>query len=106
MEKVHLDSQTPANHPPSGRFEFLLLIGLTVVPLMQMFGVLAAPMETPAGTVLWCIWVGTGSVLPWRYARRGKYPVWACILGVIALFMLLWVLVLEAYWRLARLMAW
>ena len=76
-----------------------------MAPLMQMFGVLDAPMETPAGTVLWCIWVGTASVLPWRYVRRGKYPVWACVLAVFATVLLLYVLVLEAYWRLGRLVA-
>jgi hypothetical protein len=71
-------------------FELTMLIVLTSVPLLQMLGAIDVPFETQIGTVIWCAWVGTGSVMPWRYARRGDHPIWAATIAVIATAILLW----------------
>jgi hypothetical protein len=105
MDQRFLDYESVAMRRISGRFELVLLIFLTVAPLLGIFDVVGTPFETPAGTVLWCVWVGMGSVLPWRYVRRGEHPTWAGVLGTICTLLLLWVLVLEAGWFMQQLRA-
>jgi hypothetical protein len=104
MDNRVLDYEAKAKRPASGALELILLVGLTTAPLLQMFGVVGTPFETLGGTVLWCVWVGAGAVLPWRYVRRGKHSVWAAVLAVFCSVLLLWVLGLEAYWLIQRLM--
>jgi hypothetical protein len=97
MDNRVLDHETKAKRPVFGSLELLLLVSLTAAPLLQMFGMVGNPGETRAGTVYWCIWVGTASVLPWRFVRRGRYRLWALILAVLASLLLLWTLGLVGY---------
>jgi hypothetical protein len=91
------DDESMPMRSDSFSFERVLLLSLTIAPLLVIFGVLDTVGESVAATVFWCMWVGIGAVLPWRYARHGEHPVWAGILAVICTLLLLWVLVLGAW---------
>jgi hypothetical protein len=97
MNKRLSNDESMPMRSASFSFERVLLLSLTIAPLLVIFGALDTVGESPAATVFWCVWVGIGAVIPWRYARRGEQPVWAGILAVICTLLLLWVLVLETW---------
>ena len=81
--------------PPTDRrgisLELVILIALTIAPICLML--LFEP-DMPSGRIAMAIWLGFGSVLPWRYAFKGRHDVWATLLAVpTTLLALAWVIV-------------
>ena len=86
-----LDFQSGSDRDPLFTLEFLLLSAFTLAPLTMIFlPTDAGPFESRGWTILWCIWVGSGAILPWRYVRRGDHPLWAGLIGTFASLLLLW----------------
>jgi len=54
----------------------------------------------------WCIWVGLGAVLPWRYVFEGDHRIWAGIIAGIASLLLCNAVFWEVYNFIRHLLKW